>query len=69
MTNDLPRRLVEHRSRKSKGGQIVGEFDVVHTEHHPDFATARLRENFLKSGQGREWLQENLQRSRPAAGG
>ena len=58
ITKDLERRLDEHRSGRSKGGQILGDFRVLHTEIHPDYAAARAREVFLKSGQGRKWLQE-----------
>jgi len=34
----------------------LGEFTVIHTEIFPDYAAARLREQHLKSGVGREWL-------------
>ena len=56
ITNDLERRLSEHRAKCSKGGQILGEFRLLHTEAYPDYGTARSREVFLKSGQGRNWL-------------
>jgi putative endonuclease len=56
ITEDLPRRLIEHRNGKTKGGQILGKFTLLHTETFPDYATARGREKFLKSGKGREWL-------------
>ena len=69
ITNNLQRRLVEHRSRKSKGGQVIGGFRVVHTELYADYGRARLREKFLKSGKGREWLDEQRRRSWPAVGG
>jgi predicted GIY-YIG superfamily endonuclease len=32
ITNDLARRLKEHRSLRSKGSQVLGEFSVLHTE-------------------------------------
>ncbi len=56
ITNDLARRLCEHRSGNTRGGQIIGEFEVLLTESYPDYQTARLRERYLKSGQGRQWL-------------
>jgi len=58
ITNDLPRRIREHRSQKSKSGPLVKDFFVLHTEKFPDYKTARVREKFLKSGQGRKWLDE-----------
>ena len=50
ITNDLTRRLAEHRSNTSKSIQIIGEFVVLHTEKYPDHKSARKREKFLKSG-------------------
>jgi len=58
ITNDLHRRINEHRLKKSKSGQLLDDFFVLHTEKFPDYDTARNREKFLKSGQGRKWLNE-----------
>jgi putative endonuclease len=69
ITKDLPRRLKEHRARKSKGSQTLGQFVVLHTETFPDYQTARLREKFLKSGIGRKWLDTLEAESEPAEGG
>ena len=66
ITNDLPRRLKEHRSGYSKGSQIIGKFSVLHTEIYPDHKTARAREKFLKSGKGRKWLDALDAESEPA---
>jgi putative endonuclease len=56
ITNDLARRLEEHGRRTSKGGQMLGKFELVLTEEYPAYLSARAREKFLKSGQGRQWL-------------
>ena len=69
ITKDLTRRLREHRSGKTKAGQLIGEFRVLHVETYPDYATARVREKFLKSGQGRKWLATLQHQTRPAEGG
>jgi len=69
ITNDLARRLREHSDRKTKAGHILRAFAVLHTEEFPDHATARKREKFLKSGQGRRWLDALETRSWPAGGG
>ncbi len=67
ITNNLERRLNEHRSGNSKGGQIIGDFELIHTETFYNYAEARKREIYLKSGQGRQWIADNL--TRPAKGG
>jgi putative endonuclease len=69
ITNDLPRRIIEHRSRNSKAGQLLKDFIVLHTEEFPNYQTARKKEKFLKSGQGRKWLDELEDKSESARGG
>ena len=59
ITADLNRRLTEHRSN-SHAGRLIGEFTVLKTEKFPDYASARVRERFLKSGKGRAWLLEQF---------
>jgi putative endonuclease len=63
ITNDLVRRLTEHRSTDTSVHRLLGEFDVIHTELFPDHTQARSREKFLKSGQGRKWLDEHFPRT------
>jgi len=58
ITNSLQRRLAEHRACSTKGSQIIGAFTLLHTEMFSDYAAARIREKFLKSGRGRAWLRE-----------
>jgi putative endonuclease len=58
ITKDLSRRLKEHRSKNTQGGQLLKDFSVFFTEEFPDYKSARKREEFLKSGKGREWLNE-----------
>ena len=65
ITNDLSRRLGEHRSGHSKAGQIIGKFNVIHTESFTDHKSARIKEKFLKSGQGRKWLDKLEAESEP----
>ena len=68
ITNDLNRRIREHRSKKTKGSQVLGNFTVWHTEKYTDYKSARKREKFLKSGQGRKWLDEFECQVKPANG-
>jgi len=60
LTRDLSRRLQEHAKRHSKGSQLLGCFELALQENYPFYTEARAREKFLKSGQGRRWLDENL---------
>jgi len=69
ITNNLERRLREHACGATKGGQVVGEFELLHSEEFADYQAARIREKFLKSGQGRRWIKENIPETRPAGGG
>jgi putative endonuclease len=67
ITNNLPRRLEEHRKRSSKGGQILhGDFCVLYTESFSNYTAARDKEKFFKSGQGRRWLDAIDAKSKPA---
>jgi putative endonuclease len=58
MTADLRRRLTEHRRPTSSVGRLLGPFDVIHEEEHPDYTASRVREKYLKSGKGRAWLNQ-----------
>ena len=59
ITENVERRLAEHRS-VSHSGKLIGEFQLLHTETFPNYAAARNRERFLKSGKGRAWLVEKF---------
>jgi len=69
ITNNHARRLAEHRSGRTKGGQIIEDFFLFYTEQCPEYVSARKREKFLKSGAGREYLDNLKGRSRSASGG
>jgi len=69
ITNNLERRLQEHASGTTKGGQVLGEFELIHTEEFADYLSARKHEKYLKSGQGRKWIKENITETRPSEGG
>ena len=59
----------EHGCRASKAGQLLGEFELIHRESFLDHGAAREREKFLKSGQGRKWLDSEYGVTRSARGG
>ena len=55
ITNNLERRLREHSST-SHSGKLIGPHRVLYTEQVGSYTEAPIREKFLKSGQGRKWL-------------
>ena len=59
-TRDLPKRMREHNSGASKFTKAGIPWVVVYQEDLPDFTAARKRENFLKTGAGRTWLDQVL---------
>jgi putative endonuclease len=69
ITNNLNRRLAEHKSGHTKSAQLVGQFKLLHTEEFSDHVSARKRGKFLKSGQGREFLSRLYPATGPASGG
>ncbi len=56
ITKRLQRRIREHNAGRTGADAGRGPFTLLYKEKHPDYETARLREKFLKSGEGREWL-------------
>ena len=66
ITNNLKRRLAEHRTEKSTVSMILGDFSLLYTESFPDYSSARKREKFLKSGKGRDFLNKLYPEARSA---
>jgi putative endonuclease len=66
ITNNLERRLAEHRAHHSHSSHRLGQFILLLSEEFPDYPSARKREVFLKSGKGRMWLNERLAGPEPA---
>jgi putative endonuclease len=56
ITENLDRRLTEHNSGKNDSTSFYKPFDLIYTEKYKDYKEARRREKFLKSGQGRKFL-------------
>ena len=57
MTNNLERRLHEHKSGKNKTTEPYRPFELIYTEEHETRVEARIREKRLKSGFGKEFLK------------
>ena len=63
-TNNLKRRLSDHNSGYNKSTKPYLPFEVIYTETVSSGAEARKREKFLKSGRGRKFIQEILDKTR-----
>ena len=57
LTNNLKRRLAEHRSGHTVTTSKMGLLKVVYTENYDNFSEARKRELYLKSAAGRRFLK------------
>ena len=60
LTNNLERRLKEHKSGHTVTTSRMANLKVVYTESFKDFETARKRELYLKSAAGRRFLKKVL---------
>ena len=49
-------RLKEHNEGKNRFTKGHLPWKIIYTEKHPDWATARQREKYLKSAAGKKWL-------------
>jgi putative endonuclease len=69
ITNNIERRMVEHRTKNDSVKRKLGEFQMILVESYENHVTARKREKWLKSGFGRAWLDEYEKNVGPAKGG
>jgi len=53
-------RLKEHNKGCNKWTRENGPFKIIYIEEYISKTEAIKREHFLKSGQGRKWLDENI---------
>jgi putative endonuclease len=60
MAKDAVARLKEHNAGKNRFTKGHRPWKIIYTEVHPDWATARVREKYLKTSAGKRWLQEQL---------
>jgi len=57
---NLNKRINEHNKGKCKYTNGRKPWELVYFEEYETRSEAMNREKFLKSGQGRKWLDENL---------
>jgi putative endonuclease len=60
ITSSLERRIAEHNSGKNRYTKAFMPWNVFYTEEHPDYASARKREKYLKSAAGKRFLKKFL---------
>lgn len=65
-TEDLASRLKKHNSGNVRSTKAFKPYRILYTENFDDKTPARKRELFLKSGQGRKWIKENVGKWRGA---
>ena len=58
MTNNLYRRLIEHKSGKTRTTKRMKNIKIVYSENFPDFEGARKRELYFKTAAGRRFLKD-----------
>jgi putative endonuclease len=64
MAKDVIARLKEHNAGKNRYTKGHIPWEILYTETHPDWATARLREKYFKTAAGKKWLQNKLKKWR-----
>ncbi|MFM8249955.1 MAG: GIY-YIG nuclease family protein [Planctomycetota bacterium] len=66
-TDDLQRRIARHNQPDPAGVRFTGKHPgiwvLVYSESYATRAEAMLRERWLKSGTGRQWLRDHLLKS------
>lgn len=62
-TSDLKARLVSHAKGRNQATTIRRPLKLIHYEYFTNKADAKAREEFLKSGYGREQMKQFLKRT------
>ena len=60
MTNDIKRRISEHKRGKTVTTSKMKNIKLIYSEQYLDFEEARARELYLKSAAGRKFLRNRL---------
>jgi len=63
LTNNLSRRIQEHRRGKTKSTRNLKNVKVVYKELHNNLETARRRELYLKTAAGRRFIKTKIKTS------
>ena len=60
MALDANERLKEHNGGKNRFTKGHRPWQIIFTEAHPDWQSARVREKYLKTSSGKRWLKKWL---------
>jgi putative endonuclease len=58
MALDVTKRLAEHNNGKNRYTKAHMPWKIIYTEKHTSWAEARVREKYLKSTAGKNWLKK-----------
>jgi putative endonuclease len=58
MALDAQKRLAEHNNGKNRYTKAHMPWKIIYTETHPNCTEARIREKYLKSTAGKNWLKK-----------
>jgi putative endonuclease len=58
MALDAQKRLIEHNTGKNRYTKGHLPWKIIYTETHPNWSDARIREKYLKSTAGKNWLKK-----------
>jgi putative endonuclease len=62
-TSDVERRLQQHNAGEQAATRYQGPFEVVYVESHPDQASARRRERFIKRQKSHMFIEALIRQS------
>jgi putative endonuclease len=60
MAINVMNRLSGHNAGKNRFTKGHRPWKVIYTEQFPDWKTARIKEKYLKSAAGKNWLKKHL---------
>ena len=60
MAKDVINRLEEHNSGKNRFTKGHQPWEIIFTEKFPDWESARVKEKYLKTASGKNWLKKYL---------
>jgi putative endonuclease len=65
LTGNLGRRLHQHNNKQGRSTKPYAPFQLIYTETFDDRATACIREKYLKSTAGKNYLKKLLAKDEP----
>ena len=60
LSKDVNKRLLEHNAGRTKSTKGYRQWKLVYSEEVGSRVDARIREKYLKTGSGKEWLKKYI---------